>query len=91
MLTPVGMDTVRGRAASEDSFKAVFDTMQMTCDELRIERVHQVGDAAFVETQSIETLANAESGSTDTGRYRELFCLERANGDWRIASYMFNQ
>ncbi len=91
VIAPVGTDTIRGRAAIEDTFKAFFSAISMTSEDLSIDRVHQLGDAAFVETHSTETINNHQTGTTESVRYRELFCLERANGDWRIASYMFNQ
>lgn len=84
------MPTIRGRAAIESTLAAVFGAIGVRVDEVNVERVRELGDMAFVEARSRELVTNLAEGTCETHDYRELFCLERHDGDWTIASYMFN-
>ena len=84
------MPTIRGRREIETTMAAVFGAIRVGIEDMALDRVRQVGDAAFVEGHSREAVTDLADGTVETHRYRELFCLEREGGDWKIASYMFN-
>lgn len=91
VIAPLGMSTINGQAAIKEAFDRFFDAVGMSCDELTVDRVKKIGDVAIVETHTIERVTNRATSTTETASYRELFCLLQHDGDWRIASYMFNQ
>lgn len=84
------MPTIRGRADIEATMGSVFGAIRVVVEEVVVDRVRELGDSAFVEAHSLESITNLADESAETHRYRELFCLERDGNDWRIASYMFN-
>src|SRR5438445_3267281 len=49
------------------------------------------GDLAAIRTTASGTLTIRATGQTMPAKFRELFVLERVNGDWKIARYMFQQ
>lgn len=84
------MPTIRGRGAIQTAMEAVFGAIGVRVEEMVIDRVRELGDAAFVEAHSREALTNVSDGTTEVHLYRELFCMERDGDDWKITSYMFN-
>jgi uncharacterized protein (TIGR02246 family) len=90
VIAPLGMGTIHGRPAIKETFDGFFGTFRTACEQLVVDRIVRTGDAAFVETHSVEHVTNGATGQRETAHYRELFCLVSDDGDWRIASYMFN-
>jgi uncharacterized protein (TIGR02246 family) len=84
-----GRATIRGRDAIRAAFEWVFAQASMHCGDLMLDRVRERGDMAVVETRTAETITR-RAGGTDTGSFREIFCLFRTDGDWRIVTYMGN-
>jgi len=90
VIAPLDMATISGQAAIKETFDGFFGAVSVRCEELTFDRIVERGDTAFVETHSTERVVNRETSAAETARFRELFCLQRGDGGWRVASYMFN-
>jgi ketosteroid isomerase-like protein len=55
----------------------------------QVEQVLADSDLAVVRTTSHGTTTVRASGERSSSRARELFVLQREDGQWRIAQYMF--
>lgn len=86
-----GIETLRDRVAIQQLFERIFDLSTMTCEELRFERIVELGDGAFAEVRTRECIQSTSDGAVQSGEYRELFCLRRDREGWRIVSYMGNR
>ena len=75
----------------EASYKFVFSNIQLNI-EFFIDEIIINGDYAIVRTTSKGTTLLRASGQTVAEENRELFVLRKqADGDWKIARYMFNK
>ena len=90
-LMPNGMSTVRGREAIRSTFDTIVEKAHIRFDEVGFDQVQEFGDTAVVETHTAETITRTGADVTETGVFRELFCLHRADADWEIVSYMGNR
>ncbi|MBK9194172.1 MAG: DUF4440 domain-containing protein [Flavobacteriales bacterium] len=59
--------------------------------EFFIDEVVVDGDHAFARTTSKGTTLIHATGETVPEENRELFVLQRTDGGWKIARYMFNK
>jgi ketosteroid isomerase-like protein len=71
-------------------YRAGFDAMTID-PTFDFEDILIKGDLAAVRTSSKVTVTIRATGQSMPAAFRELFVLERANGDWKIAQYMFQQ
>lgn len=72
------------------SYEYVFSQIQLNI-EFFIEEIEVEGNMAFAVTSSKGTTFIHASGDTIPEANRELFVFEKANGEWKIARYMFNK
>lgn len=82
--TAVGQDQVKG------AYDFVFNAIQLKI-EFFIDEIEVYGDMAFARTSSKGTTLNHATGETVPEENRELFVLQKDNGQWKIARYMFNK
>ena len=82
--TAVGQEQVKG--AYDFVFKNIHLKIEFFIDEIE---VHD--DIAFARTTSKGTTLIHATGQTVPEENRELFVLQKDNGQWKIASYMFNK
>lgn len=79
-----------GRDQVKASYEFVFKTIQLNI-EFFIDEIVVDGDVAFARTTSKGTTLIHATGQTVPEENRELFVLQKSNGEWKIARYMFNK
>lgn len=82
--TAIGQEQVKG------AYDFVFKNIQLKI-EFFIDEVEVHGDFAFARTASKGTTLIHATGETVPEENRELFVLQKDNGQWKIARYMFNK
>ena len=88
-LMPNGIDTLHGRTSIEAFFAGVAERAGIRFDQLRFDRVQDLGDTVLAETTTSERITRDDT--VEVGEFRELFCLRRGGDDWWIVSYMGNR
>ena len=79
-----------GKEQIKGSYEFVFKTIQLHI-EFFIDEIIVNGDYAFARTTSKGTTLIHANGQTVPEENRELFVLQKENGEWKIARYMFNK
>lgn len=83
--TAVGKEKVKG------AYEFVFSNIKLNI-EFFIDEIEVVNeDYAFARTVSRGTTLIHATGETPPEENRELFVLEKEDGKWKIARYMFNK
>jgi uncharacterized protein (TIGR02246 family) len=82
--TAIGQEQVRG------AYGFVFKNIQLKI-EFFIEEIEVHDDFAFARTTSKGTTLIHATGETIPEENRELFVLQKDNGQWKISRYMFNK
>ena len=72
------------------SYEFVFSQIQLNI-EFYIDEIVVNNDYAFARTTSKGTTLIHANGETVPEENRELFVLQKANGQWKISRYMFNK
>lgn len=72
------------------SYEYVFSQIQLNI-EFFIEEIQVEGNMAFAVTSSKGTVKIHANGVEVPEANRELFVFEKADGEWKIARYMFNK
>ena len=72
------------------SYEFVFSQIQLNI-EFYIDEIEVEGNFGFATTSSKGTALIHETGDTISEANRELFVFEKAEGEWKIARYMFNK
>lgn len=80
----VGQEQIKG------SYEFVFKTIQLNI-EFFIDEIVVNGDYAFARTTSKGTTLIHANSQTVAEENRELFVLQKTNGQWKISRYMFNK
>lgn len=81
----IGQEQIKG------SYEFLFKTIQLSNIEFIIDEIVVNGDFAILRTHSkFNTLIHA-NGQTVADEGRELFVLQKTNGQWKISRYMFNK
>ena len=80
----IGQDQVK--AAYEFVFSQIKLSIEFYVDEIVVN-----GDYAFARTMSKGTTLIHANGQTVAEENREIFVLQKINGQWKIARYMFNK
>jgi|APTNR8051073442_1049403.scaffolds.fasta_scaffold00234_36 uncharacterized protein (TIGR02246 family) len=80
----IGQEQVKG------SYEFVFSQIQLNI-EFYIDEIVVNGDYAFARTTSKGTTLIHANGQTVAEENRELFVLQKTNGQWKISRYMFNK
>ena len=80
----IGQEQIKG------SYEFVFKTIQLHI-EFFIDEIVVNGDYAFAMTTSKGTTLIHANGQTVPEENRELFVLQKVDGQWKISRYMFNK
>ena len=83
---PTAIGTEEVKATYEHVFGAIKLDIKFTFDE-----IVQSGNYAFARTISRGQVTILADGVTAPEENRELFVLQRRDGTWKIARYMFNK
>ena len=79
-----------GQEQVKASYDFVFKTIQLNI-AFYIDEIVVNGDYAFARTTSKGTTLIHATGQTIPEENRELFVLQKTNGQWKISRYMFNK
>lgn len=90
VFMPTGFPTSVGTEQVRGAYTGVFSMIQLNI-EFFIDEVVVDGDHAFARTTSRGTTLIHATGATVPEENRELFVLQRTDGGWKIARYMFNK
>ena len=82
--TSIGLEQVKG------AYEFVFSDIKLSI-EFYIDEISINGDYAFARTTSKGSTLIHATGETVPEENRELFVLQKENGTWKIARYMFNK
>ncbi len=90
VLLAQGAPTATGSEQVNGTFKYVFDnfsySLKVTIDEVIVQ-----GKTAIVSSTSTGSFVIKAKNETIPADYRETFILQKENGVWKIARYMYNQ
>lgn len=90
VFMPSNAPSAIGQEQVKASYEFVFKTIQLNI-EFFIDEIVVNGDYAFARTTSKGTTLIHANGQTVPEENRELFVLQKSNGTWKIARYMFNK
>ena len=90
VFMPTGFPTSIGTEQVRQAYDGVFSMIKLNI-EFFIDEVEVDGDHAFARTTSRGTTLIHATGETVPEENRELFVLQRTEGGWKIARYMFNK
>lgn len=90
VFMPTGFPSAVGTEQVKAAYASVFSAIQLNI-EFYIDEIVVTGDHGFARTTSRGTTLIHANGQTVAEENRELFVLQRTNGEWRIARYMFNK
>ena len=90
VFMPSGAPTSAGPEQVKAAYEFVFSAIQLSI-EFYIDEIVVDGDYAFARTTSKGTTLIHASGETVPEENRELFVLQKEQGIWKIARYMFNK
>lgn len=90
VFMPTGFPTAVGPEEVRQAYDGVFANIKLNI-EFFIDEVQVDGDHAFARTTSRGTTLIHATGATVPEENRELFVLQRTDGSWKIARYMFNK
>ena len=90
VFMPTGFPTSVGTDQVRQAYDGVFSMIKLNI-EFFIDEVQVDGDHAFARTTSRGTTLIHATGDNVPEENRELFVLQRTDGGWKIARYMFNK
>lgn len=90
VFMPSNAPSAVGQEQVKASYEFVFKTIQLNI-EFFIDEIVVNGDFAFAQTTSKGTTLIHANGQIVPEENRELFVLQKSNGQWKIARYMFNK
>ena len=90
IFMPTGAPSGIGAEGILNSYEYVFSQIQLSI-KFFIEEIVVEGNMAYAVTGSKGTTLVRATGDTLPEANRELFVFEKANGEWKIARYMFNK
>jgi uncharacterized protein (TIGR02246 family) len=90
VFMPTNAPTAKGQEQLKASYEFVFKAIQINI-EFFIEEIVVSGDCAYAVTNSKGTTLVHANGQRVQEENRELFVLQKDNGQWKIARYMFNK
>jgi uncharacterized protein (TIGR02246 family) len=90
VFMPTGAPSAIGQEQVKGAYEAVFANIQLSI-EFYIDEIVVTGDYAFARTTSKGTTLVHATGETVPEENRELFVLQKEDGAWKIARYMFNK
>jgi uncharacterized protein (TIGR02246 family) len=90
IMMPQGFPTASGQAAVCGVYEAIFAgfvyDLQFTIDEIIV-----LDDYAVVRSTSVGTASVKATDETAPDANRELWIMQKVEGQWKIARYMFNK
>ena len=90
VFMPSNAPSAIGREQVKAAYEFVFSQIQLNI-EFYIDEIVVNSDYAFARTTSKGTTLIHANQQTVAEENRELFVLQKANGQWKIARYMFNK
>ena len=90
VFMPSNAPSAIGQEQVKASYEFVFKTIQLKI-EFFIDEIVINGDYAFARTTSKGTTLIHTNGQIVPEENRELFVLQKINGQWKISRYMFNK
>lgn len=90
IFMPTGAPSAIGSENILKSYEFIFSQIQLNI-EFFIDEILVEGDFAFATTSSKGTTLIHATNETVPEENRELFVFEKADGNWKIARYMFNK
>lgn len=90
VFMPSGAPSAIGQTQIKAAYEFVFKNIQLNI-EFFIDEIVVTGDHAFARTTSKGTTLIHANGETVAEENRELFVIEKSNGQWKISRYMFNK
>ena len=90
VFMPSNAPSAIGQEQVKASYEFVFSQIQLNI-EFHIDEIEVNGAYAFARTTSKGTTLIHANGETVAEENRELFVLQKTNGQWKISRYMFNK
>lgn len=90
VFMPSNAPSAIGQEQVKAAYEFVFSQIQLSI-EFYIDEIVVTGDYAFARTMSKGTTLIHANKQTVAEENRELFVLQKTNGQWKIARYMFNK
>ncbi len=90
VFMPSGAPSAIGTEKIKSAYEYVFATIKLDI-KFSIDEVVQSGDFAFARTVSRGTVTVLADDVTVPEENRELFVLQKLDGEWKITRYMFNK
>ncbi len=90
IFMPSGAPTSVGTEQVKGAYEFVFSNIELSI-EFYIDEISINGDYAFARTTSKGSTLIYATGATVPEENRELFVLQKENGQWKIDRYMFNK
>lgn len=90
VFMPSNAPTAAGQEQVKSAYDFVFKSIKLSI-EFFIDEIEVDGNIAFARTTSKGTTLIHATGQTVPEENRELFVLQKHNGEWKIARYMFNK
>ena len=90
VFMPSNAPSATGQEQVKAAYEFVFSQIQLNI-EFYIDEIVVNGDYAFARTTSKGTTLIHANKQTVAEENRELFVLQKTNGQWKIARYMFNK
>ncbi|MEE9270142.1 MAG: SgcJ/EcaC family oxidoreductase [Candidatus Krumholzibacteria bacterium] len=90
VFMPSGAPSAVGTEKIKAAYEYVFSTIKLDI-KFTIDEIVQSGNYAFARTISRGQVTILAAGVTAPEENRELFVLQKRDGAWKIARYMFNK
>ncbi len=90
VFMPSHKPTATGLTEIEAAYKIVFDTLDFDV-VFHIEEILPFGPLAVVRTSSGGHIKLVDKDVAIVNRSREVFILQKHQGSWKIARYLFNE
>jgi len=90
VVLPPSSPTATGADAVKANYEAVFEAVELDL-QFAIDEVVIDGDYGFVRSTSLGTVKVLATGESGPELNRELFVVNKKDGKWKIAFYMYNK
>jgi len=90
IFMPSGAPTSIGTEQVKGAYEFVFSNIELSI-EFYVDEISINGDYAFARTTSKGSTLIHATGATVPEENRELFVLQKENGQWKIDRYIFNK
>ena len=90
VVMPYSSPTAAGKQGLEGNYSGLFANVGLDLDFTVLE-MNVLSRYAFVRSTSKGPVTVKSTRQTAPDDFRELWVMEKVNGQWKIARYMFNQ